>query len=164
MAKRVLELPQALERKAWASITSGFYESFDHLVAVAIENQLRADAGDATGWFPETPAGPGLGASPKSDEQLPNAGTRAKVQDPMNYGARPGDFQALASLKPNLVPDPKDSNLVGALLWGQFYRFLPSKPALRVLAAISVDGLPNLALFKQYAGLEAERVGAVLRG
>ncbi|MEM3086356.1 MAG: hypothetical protein QXT68_04355 [Halobacteria archaeon] len=60
------------------------------------------------------------------------------------------------------VPEPEDSELMGRILWGQHYRFLPSKPALRVLAGLCADGLPTLAVFKDRACEAAEAVGLSL--
>src|SRR5437773_12205550 len=50
MAKRVIDLPPAIEHLVWRKIQDGTYESFDHLVTLALENQLKAE-GDNQNWW-----------------------------------------------------------------------------------------------------------------
>ena len=51
MAKRVIDLPPAIEHLVWRKIQDGTYESFDHLVTLALENQLKAEGNNQNWWL-----------------------------------------------------------------------------------------------------------------
>jgi hypothetical protein len=165
MPKRIVELPPGLEKLVWDGLRKGVYDSFDHLVAVALENQLKADRGPLKSWpFPEksrTSIRQGKPVHPDNDLPEPRrfppeieAETElaeqmaAEVSGPLPRGLR-------------TVEEPTDEAMVGFVLWGQYYRFLPVKVALRVLARSSAEEFPALSLFKDRACRIAEGLGAV---
>jgi hypothetical protein len=166
MTKRIIDISPELERKIWAKIKVGAYSSFDHLVSISLENQLLADEGGQGAW--------GLGAplerTPSLEVEVVPREQGARVRS-RKSGGRPeertlppkklgGPWAAPPSVV--TVPEPADDRLMGGVLWGQFYRFLPTKSALRVLASSSTKSQPSFALFKIEATAEAEQVGSAL--
>jgi hypothetical protein len=44
LPKRVVDVPTYLDTLARAQILAGLYDNFDHLVAIALQKQLKVDA------------------------------------------------------------------------------------------------------------------------
>lgn len=167
MTKRIVEVPQDLERKIWAKLKAGDYADFDHLVAVAVENQLLADQGGRVEWGP--PPGSKSGRVPMIKDLVVEKGSHPsgrRIKEPTSVPAialapaSTTDWKAPDSVK--VAHEPDNDLLVAGPLWGQFYRILPTKPALRILGQLSADAQPTFASFKSAATAEAEAMGLLL--
>lgn len=167
MTKRIVDVPQDLERKIWAKLKAGDYADFDHLVAVAVENQLLADQGERVAWGP--PPGSKAGRLLVVKDLVVERGLRhsgRRVKEPTSVPAialTPASttgWKAPESVK--IAPEPDNDLLVAGPLWGQFYRILPTKPALRILGQMSADAQPTFASFRSAATAEAEAMGLLL--
>lgn len=144
MPKIIINLPLELERRIRAKIQAGIYESIDHFVRIALENQVFAEENEGSSW-------PNIVTESPSKQILPQQ-SRNQLQS----------VTLPIELEPQLLNAPEDSMLSGIFLWGQFYRFLPVKPALRVLAYQSQKTLPPLATFKEAACDVAQTIGSLL--
>jgi Arc/MetJ-type ribon-helix-helix transcriptional regulator len=52
LPKRVVDVPTYIDKLARESIRSGLYDNFDHLVAIALQKQLKADEDKTQAWSP----------------------------------------------------------------------------------------------------------------
>jgi len=172
MPRHIVDLSPTVEKLAWDSVKKGLYASFDHLVSVALENQLKADQGNAESWH-AVPSQRGRTLARRradireQDAAHPDVALGSFGGEPALTLSTARQLMAEASQpvpeKPRMADEPADESLVGTILWGQFYRFLPIKPALRVLARSSTTELPILSAFKEKACLVAEAFGTILR-
>jgi Arc/MetJ-type ribon-helix-helix transcriptional regulator len=160
-----VEVPLELERRIRTKVRDGTYESFDHFVSIALENQLRVEEGDLSVWpsvVTEHREKPSVVSEPV---QEPSTDERRETMESI---LPKQSKKLLFSLKVpigseiELLQEPRTENLVGTLLWGQFYKFLPEKVALRVLTSMSTETLPMLAAFKEKACDIAQTFGAIL--
>ena len=150
------------------ALDKGIFRSLDHLIEVALENQLKAE-GDGPGpWGtsrPETVRRVVPRPEPIMKERGAQRPTKAVVQvegrllePPLAFDL---DIQMAAGEIP-IVADPDSSAVAGPLLWGQHYKFLPTKVALRVLARMA-STIPLLGTFSQTASAVAVGWGERLR-
>jgi len=157
MPKIIISVPLDLDQRIRAKVQAGLYQSFEHFVAVSLENQLLAEENEETRW--------------------PNILQKEKPLDASVSKPLPASFKntflekskwplqaivAPTNVTPKILSPPEDSALMGGLLWGQFYRFLPLKPALRILAFQSQESLPTFATFKEVASGVAQTLGTIL--
>ena len=139
--KYVIEIPGALEQKVREIISKGEFRDVNHFVNVAVENQLNAEQ---TAW------------SKQFLESLPDGMPATTIEDhPLSSSLQQGP-----SLK--TTREARDEEILDRILWGQYYRFLPVKFSLRLLANQSSD-FPRLASFKDLACSAAEDLGNQLR-
>lgn len=167
MPKYVVDISLSIERLIRAKVKAGTYDSFNHFVAVALENQLNVEEGDTSVW-------PSVAVDWQRETGQAYQSPTIRMVDQTKH--RPERsllpqqvdklFRSLVTTidaKPKILEEPKDEQLVGTLLWGQFYRFLPGKPALRVLSSMSLNALPSLIAFKEKACNVAQKLGSLLR-
>lgn len=140
--KYIVTIPPAFEEKIRSLISKGEFRDVNHFITVALENQINAEE-NLTAWITE---------SPRQIHRMPE------------------ESQSNAHLGPSLVsktykicPEPPIERLNDRLLWGQYYRFLPTKFSLRILANLSTDKFPTLASFKDHAASSAEIFGKQLK-
>ena len=164
MAKRVIDLPPAIEHLVWRKIQDGTYESFDHLVTLALENQLKAEGNNQNWW---------LGKHQDTDESSPvhkplinKQSSSAAGPGPHSQSVDVASIHRLIEIpteEPVLLEAMLPQDTLSGPLWGQYYRFFPVKPALRVLAHLSEERLPTVPEFRAAACDVAERVGRRLK-
>jgi hypothetical protein len=164
MAKRLIDLPPSIEQLVWRKIQDGTYESFDHLVALALENQLKAEGNNQNWW---------LGKFQDAGKSSPAEKRMIRKQISSADGPRPdGNLVGVESIQhlielpagqPILLETMLPQDTLSGPLWGQYYRFFPLKPALRMLAHLSEERLPTVPEFRAAACDVAERVGRALR-
>jgi len=106
------------------------YQDFQHFVSLALENQVLAEIENKNSWKIE---------QKYTDKTIDNIET-----------IQTKNTQALYLLPNSVVntsPPPGDDILVGKILWGQYYRYLPVKFAVRVLANMSSSSFPSVTEF-----------------
>lgn len=140
--KYIVTIPPALEEKVRSLISKGEFRDVNHFITVALENQINAEENLAT-WITE---------SPKQIRSIPE-----EPQSNAHFGP------SLVSKTYKTCPEPPIERLNNRLLWGQYYRFLPTKFSLRILANLSTDKFPTLASFKDHAVTSAETFGKQLK-
>src|SRR2546426_8767805 len=131
MAKRVIELPPSIERLVWRKIQDGTYESFDHLVTLALENQLRGE-GSNQNWWLATYQGTNK-SSPAHKQQIDEQISSAAGPRPDPHSVDVESIQRLIEIptrQPILLETMLTQDTLLGPLWGQYYRFFPLKPAL----------------------------------
>lgn len=130
--RRLVEVDQTLEEKIRKVVLKRKYRDFQHFVTIALENQILAELTDDNPWVDEKISE--IQASPSwSEHQLIQ--TTDKTVMTLNL--------------------PGEAELVGKILWGQYYRFLPVKLAVRVLNNISEQQFPKLYDFWDTCTAEA---------
>ena len=133
--KLLIEVPKRIHEQLSALLVKGEYEDLNQFVLVAVENQIRAESGEEDPWEVSAPV---LEAETKTP--LPLKGTL-----PVNgLLVRPFSY-------PIVSDHPISSEFPSRPLWGQLYKFLPSKVGLRVLANMSKTGPPSLNQFRTTA-------------
>jgi Arc/MetJ-type ribon-helix-helix transcriptional regulator len=140
--KYIVTIPPPIEEKIRSLISKGEFRDVNHFITVALENQINAEENSAT-WITESPKQ----MSHVSEEAQSNA----------HFGP------SLVSTTYKTCLEPQIERLNDRLLWGQYYRFLPTKFALRILANLSTDKFPTLASFKDHAVTSAETFGKQLK-
>jgi hypothetical protein len=138
--KYVVDIPGALEQKVRDVIAKGEFRDVNHFVNVAVENQLNAEQAS---W-----------SKPFLDS-IPN-GASSTIED------LPASSAVHENPSVKMTREAEDQEILDKILWGQYYRFLPVKLSLRLLANQSGD-FPRLASFKDVACSAAEDLGAQLR-
>ncbi len=168
MPKYLISINSVIEGRARGSIAKGTFRSLDHLIEVALENQLNAEddvqipwgtARSATSPPSVYPPPMTTHGRPKraSLRMAPRVRPSAPVLDPvvdLNLSMPKEEIPVVAD------PDPKA--LAGPLLWGQHYKFLPVKVALRVLTRLAPSS-PPLGTFSETACSVAVAFGVRLR-
>ena len=166
MTKIIVDVSLDLERRIRSKVQAGDYESLSHFVRISIENQLTVEESDGSVW-------PNIG-----NNQPKSSGTNfVRIQSGFTHEAEEqrtkqiyqrGSRHLLSYLtiptgaQIEIINEPKTEILTGNLLWGQFYKFLPGKVALRVLSSMSNEELPILPKFKEKACDVAQAFGAIL--
>lgn len=167
MPKYLISINGPLEVRTRAAIAKGIFRNLDHIVEVALENQLTAEEGGLSSWGKVPAAAPPASPSSITRERMPGTGPRRRIA----ASAVGGPPSPPAIVDPDLrmpegdvptVADPDPSAIAGPLLWGQHYKFLPAKAALRVLARIA-SNTPQLGAFSENASLAAVVLGEKLR-
>ena len=131
---------------------------------LALENQLKAEGGNQNWWVPVD--GDLKAPLPMPQRLIHNQISMASEVRPKNHLLDAQSIQHLVEIpasQPILLEFPLPQDILPGPLWGQYYRFLPVKPALRVLAHLSKERLPTVPEFRAAAGEVAERVGRTLR-
>lgn len=119
----VSEIRPELHRQA-QKLVPGRYESFDELLNVALENQLRLE---------ERGPGPLATADASPGEALPESVLLSAATD--------ADVHALDSTQFSSLPEPPDPSIWSSpLLWGQVNRLLPVIAGVRVLGHLLLEG------------------------
>jgi hypothetical protein len=164
LPKIIINVPLELERQIRAKVQAGLYGSFDHFVEVALGNQILAEESDSPTWPSIVAETRSKGESLNSStfpESSPSQGLAKQIL--LQQSKTQLELIALpTNVEPQLLTPPEDSMLMGTLIWGQFYRFLPIKPALRALAFQSQESLPNLASYRERACDVAQTIGTLL--
>lgn len=138
--RRLVEIDQALEEKIRKVILKRKYRDFQHFVSTSLENQILAESTDENPWTIEKTSEISV-TSNRSENRLIPANNKTSVMTL--------DF-------------PDKAELVGQILWGQYYRFLPVKLAVRVLSNISEQSLPRLYDFLDICTAEALKLRPTL--
>jgi len=136
----IVELTADQERRISELMSKNRCRDVHHFIYTAIENQLALEF--STGQEGEAAALGGF--------------------SPLGGGPLPAGLQQPPS-KIKLVDPPSDSRIPQSPLWGQYYRFLPMKLALRVIANLSEKRIPTVE--EAYAAVigNALAVGSRLR-
>lgn len=150
MPKYLVMLPREEERRARALIEKGIYRDMDHLVNVAVHNQVVAEVEEVNPWGTKPPRG-------RSSDLRAGGGVPKDVPE---IGAQVRFFSSASDHKPVTLPEPKDEDLAGTLFWAQFYRILPIKVVGRVLHSLTQDALVSYADY----GREAVQVASGMYG
>lgn len=140
--KYIVTIPPAFEEKIRSLISKGEFRDVNHFITVALENQMNAEENLAT-WTTES------------------SGQIRRISEEPQSNVRFGP--SLVSKTYKTYPEPPIERLNDRLLWGQYYRFLPTKFSLRILANLSTDKFPTLASFKDHAVTSAETFGKQLK-
>lgn len=139
--KYVVDIPRVLEEKVREIIAKGEFRDVNHFVNVAVENQLNAEQ---TAW----------------SKQLPSSAPDPEPGAMLDKFLASPTFEGQASIK--TTREATDEEVLEKILWGQYYRFLPVKFSLRLLANQTGD-FPRLVVFKDIASNAAEDFGNGLR-
>ena len=132
------------------------YQSVDHLLSVALRNQLLAEENESNPWT-------------DSLDFQDFATTDAKP--PSTMGSRKGDsrlaewdFNAILTMEPPApLPDPREEQIVSQIFWAQYYRFLPLKIASLVLFKMAHERPVPLVDYARTSVTVATRVYQRLR-
>jgi hypothetical protein len=143
--KYILDIPSKIEAQIRAIVTKNEYGDLRHFVLTAIENQVAAESGDVNIWIESS--------HEIVEENVARTNNTAKSINPMI-----GVVTEIITL----LPDPSKKEVVDGFLWGQYYKFLPLKLSLRVLANLSRDGLPTYDEFRKEATDSAIVFGELL--
>ncbi len=140
----IVEVSPGLESKIQDLIRQGKFGDFGQFVNIAMRNQVLAEIGEPS-WSP----------SPSTQIASPDTG----VAD--NLGILPA-IPALLSIPHGdvvILPPMPAEEVVSSNepLWGQFYRYLPLKVAIRVLANAGSNGPVPVDDFYGMAAETAER-------
>jgi hypothetical protein len=125
--KRLVDIEADLDLKIDEIIHSKGYKNFQQFASIALENQVLAEGDSPNSW--------GLG----------------KIQG-QSYNTNHYEslfFRPTSDCK--IIDSPKDDDLVDNYLWGQYYRFLPVKLAVRVLMNLSTNYFPPYSEFIEAA-------------
>lgn len=125
--KRILDINPSLNQKIEEIIKSKSYRDFQQFSEIAFENQVTAEMNQQNSW--EISTYETNASDSKIIQRNGNENTLLNVDNPM------------------LIEAPIDDKLIGKILWGQFYRFLPLKVATRVLANLSKNTFPTIDEF-----------------
>ena len=130
MPRYLLNIEARDDERIRRLIGLGIYRDLDHIVSVALRNQLVAEEQSIDPW---------RGSSAQSSETIlspegkPPA-TDGKSPQDRKTGSPLRDLVVLDNPKtPVVVPEPRDLDLVGTIFWAQYYKNLPLKAAGRVL-------------------------------
>lgn len=146
----MIDVPRRLDDRIKAILTNGEYTDLNQFALVAIENQIVAESAGGNPWEQ------GTVETSKGEEAQTISVQNKNVEQ---YGA---SLVSKPAQRPILVNAPEENELFKGPLWGQYYKFLPAKVSLRVLAAMSKDSPPNYGEFRQAATEVAVRVGQLL--
>jgi len=117
----------------------GHFESVEQFVAVAVRNQLvyetQRDSSQLT--VVEQAIGKAASAAPGNLARVSDLGTNHRFLPKPSWLFSSPDIEPLPAIKPTQDP-----------LWGQYYRFLPLKLILRLLANAQQDGFPRMDTFQ----------------
>jgi hypothetical protein len=145
----VSEIRPELYREA-QKLVPGRYSSFDELLNLALENQLRLEE-----------RGPGPLARP----DVPPPGRSPSEPAPPS-ATREADVQALDATEFSSLPEPPDPNVWSSpLLWGQINRLLPAMAGVRVLGHLQLESEAKevpLAIWHERAAAAATSLHAQL--
>lgn len=116
--KRIVDVPSVLDKKIQDLVRTHGYKDFQQFATIALENQIIWETG-----------------SSEESNAAPNRVKAAGIDQ---------NLIRTTSMQPLLLPAPSPENLTGKILWGQYYRFLPSKVGVRILSNISAENFPTL--------------------
>lgn len=126
MPRYLVNIGSEEERRANRLVEQGVYRDVEHLISVALRNQLIAEEEGLNPWQTgESPPAMGEKTGP-SRERGVGHWRFGGVPEIRFFPSKPLEI-------PVTLPEPPDGRLAGTLLWAQFYRFLPLKVAGRVL-------------------------------
>jgi len=129
--KRIIEVDPKLDSEIIKIVHKKGYEDFQRFATIALENQLIAETDEVDSW--------------KVQNQVISQNELIKSSETAVYSTTLYTKPVLTEIR--TLEMPNDDVLVGKILWGQFYRFLPVKFATRVLANLSSDRFPTIAEF-----------------
>lgn len=135
-----------VDEKVRKIIASGGYRDFNHFVNVAIENQMVTEQESLDSSYIEK--------IPESVERIPSV-NNPKVTENVIQLDRLLEIPLQEMVK--TMPEPSEDSIIKGPLWGQFYRFLPMKVGLRVLANMSLDVFQPIDKFRDTAADIAEK-------
>lgn len=138
--RRLIETDPLLEEKIRKVILKRKYKDFQHFAIVALENQALAEITDENPWITE------------GHQEVPSISHWSE-----NQLIQINNKSNIMTLKA-----PDETEVVGQILWGQYYRFLPVKLATRVLANLSDQKLPKLYDFFDACTAEALKIRPML--
>lgn len=149
--KLIIDISAKLKQKVDQQIKERDYGNFNTFINVAIENQLALESEFQVATVKESnkvsPKKLFVPHSQRSELSVKELFKTLKVEED-NY---------------RYLSIPQDQLIVEGPLWGQFYKFLPCKVALRVLLKMSKDSFPTVEEFRENAYDIAEQVGNYLR-
>lgn len=126
--KRIIDIDPALDLKISQVLRTKGYRDFQHFASISLENQLLAETENRDSWKIEQ----------KYNSNLNLEAVFINNTDTL-FVSPSGDIKTLEP--------PRNEVLSARLLWGQYYRFLPSKVAVRVLANMSSGKFPSYSDF-----------------
>ena len=128
--RRLIELDLKLEDKIQHIIKSKGYRDFQHFAIISLENQSLLELENCNNNIINEKHQ----SKPESivQKDIPTTLLRLHLK---------------SLLSPKLLEMPNDNFLLGKLLWGQYYRFLPVKLAVRVLSNLTTNDYVPLNTF-----------------
>ncbi len=122
--KRVIDVNPKLNEKIDELIQNKEYKGFQHFADVALENQVL--------WETE------------EEGSVESSGSSSKIASKNMSSNHWTVLSTIPKGEIMTLDTPSNDNLVGRILWGQYYRFLSAKFAVRILANMSTSDLPEL--------------------
>jgi len=143
--RRLIDLDLRLEDKIQHVIKSKGYRDFQHFALISLENQLLLELENNTNNINEK----------QQSKSEPFVQKDTHITLPRLH------LKSLTS--PKLLEMPSDNSLLGKILWGQYYRFLPAKLAVRVLSNLTINDYVPLNKFLNDAIETAFSIRKVLK-
>lgn len=138
--RRILDVEPQLELKIEGIIKAKGFRDFHHFATVALENQVAWESGDNPTNNKVTNA---------LDLQISQLNRAVYIgNDSLAALTGNDDLLRMPSQKPHLSPLPEPEN-ASNILWGQYYRFLPTKVGVRVLLNMCTEHYPELRNFTE---------------
>jgi hypothetical protein len=159
MPRYLISISPEDERRVWRLIDRGLYRDIQHLLSVALRNQLVAEEEGTNPWEGEE----GLVPGPEGldDVGVPHASSTFAT----SRGHVEVRFLSTSSYGvPVTLPEPRDDELTATLLWAQFYRFLPLKVAGRVLYIMTQEEPASQEAYTVEALRISAGIYSILRG
>ena len=128
--RRMIDLGYSLEEKLGKLMKGGKITDFESFAIAAIENQIIFENSKKN-----------LIEFGKSDQISQTQGP------PINWRT----LTMVPSEEVKIMEPPNETDLTGSILWGQYYRFLPAKFGVRVLANITKNNFLKVDDFKEQA-------------
>ena len=127
MPRYLLNIDPGDDRRIRRLIGLGVYQDLDHIVSVALRNQLVAEEQGIDQWR-DSSAGSTTAAA-----IVPERGPDANNSERDHNRTLAGPLENLVTLDggrtPAIVAEPRDANLAGTIFWAQYYKNLPLKVA-----------------------------------
>lgn len=129
--KYLVDLPPSLVDKVRRVLEKGSFGSFHEFIITALENQARAEEGDVNPWL--------------------NEETRIEEIHPVNQ-SKGRDIMSSLLVAPKeplrFFMPPLGDNIEPGPFWGQYYKFLPTKLAVRVLYNLTKEKYPDYRKYR----------------
>ncbi len=141
----IISISPEMDERIRKLIAKAGYHDFNHFANVALENHIVTEQESyKTSTIENKSKSTTIEPSPitsKVDRDISQIPDLLEIQK--------GDFRTL--------PYPNEDNLVLGPLWGQYYKFLPIKVGLRVLANLNLENFPLVDKYKEITTDVAER-------
>lgn len=138
--KRLIDISSDLDLRISETIHSKGYKDFQHFASIALENQVLAENDTQNSW--------------SKDENKLQSNNIVRTHYDTLYMRPTSDCKFL--------DPPTNDELVDSLLWGQYYRYLPIKLGVRVLANLSTKYFPPYSEFIEAATSSAYGIRKIL--